>query len=298
MIRFYLPTIKRKMVNILIWIKKRDIYFFKNLTNRLQNNNGYQVDSTNSYQYVSQPENLIAEIPVALVYNGISHTVMMCSPKNLKDFAIGFSLAEEIIQSPQEIYGIDIIESCAGIEVHLEIATRCFVALKERRRSMVGRTGCGICGSERLKNVIKHPAPLKKTLRFNLTLLDHCLTQLQEGQVLRAETGASHAAAFFSEDGQCLALREDVGRHIALDKLLGWHAQNGRPQGFVLVSSRASYEMVQKTATCGIEMLIAVSASTHLAVQLAEECGLTLIGFARQGRASIYHDENRCYFNS
>ncbi len=240
-----------------------------------------------------QVDCLAVETPVALVYNGISHTVMMCTPTELEDFAYGFSLTEGIIDQPSDIYGIDIIASCQGIEVQIELATRCFVRLKELRRTLTGRTGCGICGSEQLSQVTKKLAKLHRTLTFDLNRLDDCLTQIQNAQILGKQTGSTHAAAFFDPQGDLLAIREDVGRHVALDKLLGWHAKAGKPQGLVLVTSRASYEMVQKTVTCGIEMLIAISASTDLAVKMAEDCDLTLIGFARTGRATIYSGEVR-----
>ncbi|WP_386685824.1 formate dehydrogenase accessory sulfurtransferase FdhD [Lonepinella sp. MS14437] len=240
-----------------------------------------------------QMDCLAVETPVALVYNGISHTVMMCTPMELEDFAYGFSLTEGIIDQPSDIYGIDIITSCQGIEVQIELATRCFVRLKELRRTLIGRTGCGICGSEQLSQVTKKLAKLHRTLTFDLNRLDDCLTQIQNAQILGKQTGSTHAAAFFDPQGDLLAIREDVGRHVALDKLLGWHAKAGKPQGLVLVTSRASYEMVQKTVTCGIEMLIAISASTDLAVKMAEDCDLTLIGFARTGRATIYSGEVR-----
>lgn len=270
-------------------ITKMKIGFFKKLTNLQQIENNSQLS-----QFLQQKEEILAvEIPVALVYNGISHTVMMCTPTDLEDFAYGFSLTEKIIDKPTDIYGIDIVESCYGIELHIELATRCFVRLKELRRTLTGRTGCGICGSEQLEQVTKKLAKLDRTLQFNLNLLDCCLDKIQQAQQLGMQTGSTHAAAFFTAEGELLAIREDVGRHVALDKLLGWYANSNQPQGFVMVTSRASYEMVQKVASSGIEMLVAISASTQLAVQIAMDTDLTLIGFARQGRANIYHGEER-----
>lgn len=276
----------------MISISKRELISFKVLTNSLQNTN----NSHPSYKLVTQFDDIAQEVPVALIYNGIAHTVMMCSPSNLEDFAIGFSLTENIIQSPKEIYGIDIEETCQGIEIYIELATRCFVDLKAHRRSLTGRTGCGICGTERLQQVLKPLAPLPTTTKLDLKLLNGCLDIFNQQQSLRQATGATHAAAFFSLEGDLLALREDIGRHIALDKLLGWHARNGAPKGFILVSSRASYEMVQKTATCGIEVLVAMSAATDLAIEVAKNVNLTLIGFARPYRASIYTGDARCFF--
>lgn len=238
-------------------------------------------------------DTLATEVPVALVYNGIAHTVMMCSPQDLEDFAIGFSLTEGIIDKPADIYGIDVVPVCNGIEVQIELATRCFVKLKEHRRTLTGRTGCGICGTEQLDQVSKTLPVLDRTFFFPLTLLDTCLAQLQQAQRLGNETGSTHAAAFFDEQGKLLAIREDVGRHVALDKLLGWHAQAGNPKGLVYVTSRASYEMVQKCVSCKIEMLVAISAATDFALQMSEQSQLTLIGFARKGKASIYCGKER-----
>lgn len=152
-------------------------------------------------------ENLICEVPVALVYNGISHAVMMTTPQDLEDFALGFSLAEGILTDKQELYGLDVIEQCNGIEVQMEIATRQFVALKERRRSMTGRTGCGICGVEQLEQVSQSCKFLQKNDRLqavNPQIFDACLQQLEQAQRLAQQTGASHAAAFFLRRGNCL----------------------------------------------------------------------------------------------
>ena len=267
------------------WITKRTINFIKNLTNPATSDSGIIV--------TERQDTLAKEVPVALVYNDIAHTVMMCSPRDLEDFAMGFSLTEGIIDKPADIYGIDIEEVCNGMEARIELATRCFVALKDHRRTLTGRTGCGICGAEQIQQVYKNVAKLDRTLTFNVRQFDTCLQQLYEAQELGKQTGSTHAAAFFSAEGKLLAIREDVGRHVALDKLLGWHAKADKPQGFIVVTSRASYEMVQKTVSCGIEMLVAISAATDLAVQMAEQYNLTLVGFAREGRATIYSSKER-----
>ena len=245
-------------------------------------------------------DSLIREIPVALVYNGISHVVMMCTPNNLEDFAIGFSLSEGIISNKSEIYGIDIIEQCDGIEVQLEISTRRFVELKEKRRSMTGRTGCGICGVEQLEQIKQSCNLAKKSDRLsniNPLIFNHSLEQLEQAQQLSKETGASHAAAFFSPEGELLAIREDVGRHVALDKLIGWYVANNEPLGFVFVTSRASFEMVQKCVAAGIEMLCAISATTEMAAKMAQENGFSLLGFTRKGKATVYSGTNRLNLN-
>lgn len=245
-----------------------------------------------------QPKNdyLAIEMPVSLVYNGISHAVMMCSPKDLEDFALGFSLTEGIIDKPAEIYGIDVVEVCNGIEVQIELSSRKFMALKEHRRNLTGRTGCGICGTEQLNQVYKNFPKLDRTFQFDVNLLDRCLAALHQNQQLGQQTGATHACAFFDLQGNMLAIREDVGRHVALDKLLGWHAKADKTQGFILASSRASYEMVQKALACGVEMLVAISAATDLAVKMAEAHDLTLIGFAREGKGNVYCGKERLIF--
>ncbi len=241
-------------------------------------------------------ENLIREVPVALVYNGISHTVMMCTPQDLADFALGFSLAEGILENKQQLYGLDIVESCNGIEVQMEISTRRFTLLKEKRRTLAGRTGCGICGVEQLEQVQQNCKIFRKSDRLqdvNPLILNDCLNQLEQHQQLAQQTGASHAAAFFTVEGDLLAIREDVGRHVALDKLLGWHAKAGNPVGFVFVTSRASFEMVQKSLVCGIEMLCAISATTEMAVNIAQENHFTLLAFARKGKSTVYSGIHR-----
>ncbi|EYU15324.1 formate dehydrogenase accessory sulfurtransferase FdhD [Photorhabdus aegyptia] len=234
------------------------------------------------------------EIPVALVYNGISHVVMMASPKDLEYFAIGFSLSEGIIESQHEIRGIDIIANCnGGIELQIELSSRRFAGLKERRRNLAGRTGCGICGTEQLSDVFRPISPLPFTQTFSLSQLDHALSQLTNVQDVGALTGCTHVASWIDPEGKLLGGCEDVGRHVALDKMLGMKAKTGWQQGAVLVSSRASYEMVQKSAVCGVEILFAVSAATSLAVEIADRCHLTLVGFCKPGKATIYTHAER-----
>lgn len=245
---------------------------------------------------LQQPVNdwVAEELPVALVYNGISHVVMMATPKDLEDFAVGFSLSEGIIQSGKEIRGIDIVQGCnRGIEIHVELSSRRFMGLKERRRNLVGRTGCGICGTEQLDEIFKPITPLPFTQTFSLSHLDLALTELKKVQEIGALTGCTHAAAWISPVGQLVGGCEDVGRHVALDKLLGMKHRQDWQQGAVLVSSRASYEMVQKAASCGAEILFAVSAATSLAIEVAQKSNLTLVGFCRQGKATVFTHSSR-----
>nr|WP_304623380.1 formate dehydrogenase accessory sulfurtransferase FdhD [Pantoea leporis] len=238
---------------------------------------------------------LAQEVPVALVYNGISHVVMMATPNDLEAFAIGFSLSEGIIARPDEIYGIDVVPGCNGIEVQIELSSRRFMALKEQRRAMAGRTGCGVCGVEQLDQIGKPLQPLPFSQTFDLANLDKGLAQLRDYQPIGNLTGCTHAAAWMSPQGELQGGYEDVGRHVALDKLLGNRSQQPWQQGAVLVSSRASYEMVQKSAMCGVEILFAVSAATQLAVEVAERCNLTLIGFSKPGRATVYSHSRRLF---
>ncbi|MCS3465943.1 FdhD protein [Citrobacter sp. JUb117] len=242
-----------------------------------------------------QPDVVAEEVPVALVYNGISHVVMMASPKDLEHFAMGFSLSEGIIESPQDIYGMEVVPSCNGLEVQVELSSRRFMGLKERRRALAGRTGCGVCGVEQLNDIGKPVQPLAFTQTFNLADLDRALKHLHDFQPVGQLTGCTHAAAWVQPSGNLAGGHEDVGRHVALDKLLGRRAIEGETwrQGAVLVSSRASYEMVQKSAMCGVEILFAVSAATTLAVEVAERCNLTLVGFCKPGRATIYTHPER-----
>ncbi|MGI3451025.1 formate dehydrogenase accessory sulfurtransferase FdhD [Citrobacter arsenatis] len=242
-----------------------------------------------------QPDEVAEEVPVALVYNGISHVVMMASPKDLEHFAMGFSLSEGIIESPQDIYAMDVVPSCNGLEVQVELSSRRFMGLKERRRALAGRTGCGVCGVEQLNDIGKPVQPLPFTQTFDLAHLDNALRHLPDFQPVGQLTGCTHAAAWVQPSGHLAGGHEDVGRHVALDKLLGRRAIEGEiwQQGAVLVSSRASYEMVQKSAMCGVEILFAVSAATTLAVEVAERCNLTLVGFCKPGRATIYTHPQR-----
>jgi FdhD protein len=234
---------------------------------------------------------LAEEVPVALVYNGISHAVMLSTPDQLEDMALGFSLSEGILQSASELYDIEVVAACQGVEVRMDISSRRFAALRDRRRTLAGRTGCGLCGVESLDAVNRvEGAVVKRGAPVPASAVARALPLMQDAQTLHRMTGAVHGVAWVSPDGELLALREDVGRHNALDKLIGHLARQGidPTSGFVLTSSRASYEMVQKSAAVGIGMLVAVSAPTALAVRLAKDCNVTLAGFARGNRVVVY----------
>ncbi|KFA59392.1 formate dehydrogenase family accessory protein FdhD [Gilliamella sp. Choc4-2] len=246
----------------------------------------------------SQEDIIAIEKPVALIYNGISHVVMMATPKDLNYFAIGFSLTEKIIQNVNEIYSIDIMDTSKGIEVHIELSSRRFSELKQKRRNLTGRTGCGICGSEQIDQVCQILPSIPINDHIVLSDFNHSLSHLRKVQLVGNKTGCTHAAVWLDLKGNFLAGFEDVGRHVALDKLLGFRAiklqKNLEYQhGVVLVSSRASYEMVQKTASCGIEIILAVSAATSMAVDMAKQTNITLIGFFRGDKGVIYTGTDR-----
>jgi FdhD protein len=236
----------------------------------------------------TQSDWLAREVPVALVVNGISFAVMLASPDDLEDFALGFALTEGVLDSPTQLYGVEVVEQGSdGIELRLQVAAACEWRLKEHKRTLAGRTGCGLCGVESLAQVRRRPPPATRTpspaLRVQPQALGHAQRALQEAQAVQHLTGASHAAAWCGLDGTVHLVREDIGRHNALDKLIGAmrRAAHDPAAGFVCITSRASFEMVQKAAAVGIGTLAAVSAPTALAVQTAQASGLALAGFVR-----------------
>ena len=261
---------------------------------------------------VSQATDQVAEeVPIALIYNGVSHAVMLATPQDLEDFALGFSLSEGILQSKSELYDVEIVTQPQGIELRLDVATECFVKLKERRRSLVGRTGCGLCGAESLEQALRLPEklPVKtsnltentkpsinaaSSLVLNASSMVAAFHAIQTKQVLQQATGATHACAWVGSNGEVQLLREDVGRHNAMDKLIGALAKTPqKTDGFVLTSSRASVEMVQKVALAGYNILAAISAPTGLAIRVAEAYGVTLVGFLRENQFVMYTHEHR-----
>ena len=235
------------------------------------------------------------EVPVAFEYNGIAHAVMLASPIDLEDFALGFSLSEGIVDTASQLYGCEETSSPSGITLRLEIAAAAFARLKQRRRSLAGRTGCGLCGTESLQQVERDLAPLPTSAPLRREAVAAAMSQVSSLQRLREVTGAVHAAAWVSADGDVQVLREDVGRHNALDKVIGALTRTGLDPGcgFMAITSRASFEMVQKTAAVGVPVLAAVSAPTSLAVTTAERLHLTLVGFARRQDFVAYSHPGR-----
>lgn len=243
----------------------------------------------------AQDDHVAEETPVALEYNGISHATMLATPADLEDFALGFSLTEGIVDSASDVRGIDLRPECDGIVVELEISSACAVRLRERRRAMAGRTGCGLCGVETLPEVLRDVAPVTADAPVAVGAILQAMRDMRGRQSLHDVTGATHAAGWARPDGSIELVREDVGRHNALDKLIGALVRAGRDasQGMILVSSRASFEMVQKAASAGTGVLAAVSAPTALAIRTAQRANLTLLGFMRQADATIYTHPER-----
>lgn len=240
-------------------------------------------------------DTVVEEVPVALVYNGISHAVLLASPTDLEDFALGFSLSEAILASRAELYDLEVVAGGQGIELRMTIASAAMHALKLRRRTLAGRTGCGLCGTESLDQVLRPVTPVAAGGVVQASAIHAAMQALTQRQALHQATGAAHAAGWARWDGELLLTREDVGRHNALDKLVGAIAHGGLDarEGFAVVTSRASVEMAQKAACAGIRLLAAISAPTAMAVRLAEQCGLTLAGFVRQDRQLVYSHPQR-----
>ena len=235
------------------------------------------------------------EVPIALEFNGISHAVMLATPCDLQDFALGFGLSEGIFEDPTELYGYELNATGLGITLSMEVSSRSFASLKNRRRTLAGRTGCGVCGTETLANVLRPIPSVSSDLDFECTAILAAMRSMRDGQMLNAITGSMHAAAWCDINGEVRLLREDVGRHNALDKLVGALASAGLKvnQGFIAVTSRASIEMVQKAAMARVPLLAAVSAPTQLAVDAALRSGMSLVGLARQNDLVIYAHRGR-----
>lgn len=238
-------------------------------------------------------EQIAEEAPVALVYNGVPHVVVMATPANLDDLALGFSLSEGVIASAAELGGLEIVPEKSGYTAYLSVPAERVAAIEQRRRNMTARTGCGLCGAETIEQAMRDVPRVAFVETIARKSVAKAMQQLPGMQTLNAATGAVHAAGWAATDGQLNLVREDVGRHNALDKLIGALVANNtdRAHGFAVITSRASYEMVQKTAIAGIGLLAAVSAPTGLAVRIARDAGLTLAGFTRGNRFVVYADE-------
>lgn len=238
------------------------------------------------------------ETALALTYNGGTYAVMMGTPQNLRDFAIGFSLSEGVVQSPGEIETLDIVELDDGIELRMWLAASRAQLVNERRRQIAGPTGCGICGIESIAEAIRPAAVVSGGWSFAPHEIVAAMAGVAPLQVINIETRAVHAAAFWAPGRGIIALREDVGRHNAIDKLAGALAQAGisAAEGVVLVTSRVSVEMVQKAAAMGAPLIAAVSAPTALAVRMADAAGITLAAIARADGFEVFTHPGRIEF--
>lgn len=242
-----------------------------------------------------QPDNVIAETPIALVYNGVSFAVMLATPCDLADFALGFALAEGIVTNVGEFELVDVLTTGRGVSLQALIPQARFEALQQRRRSLAGRSGCGLCGIESLDDAVRPVPAVSSSLRVARAAIAAGMRVLAENQPLNAMTGGAHAAAYIAADAPAI-VREDVGRHNALDKLIGAMAADRNTRagdGFLAITSRASWEIVAKAAHAGIAVIAAISAPTSLAIEAADAAGITLIAFARDEAMNVYTHAGR-----
>ena len=240
-------------------------------------------------------DDVACEVPVALHFNDSPFAVLMATPCDLADLALGFSLSEALIADACELRIDAVHESVDGIAIHMRIPEARHAALNDRQRNLPGYGSCGVCGSADIDAVLRAPPRLSRESYIDEAALHRALAALHQQQPLNAATGATHAAGFANRDGGLLLVREDVGRHNALDKLIGAMAARGSDagSGFAIVTSRASYELAMKAAQVGIPLLAAISAPTTLAIALADSANLCLVGFARDGHCAVYAHPER-----
>ena len=229
-----------------------------------------------------------------MVYNGVSFAVMLATPCDLEDFALGFALAEGIVADAVEFELVDVLRTDRGISLQGLIPSHRFAALAGRRRNLAGRSGCGLCGIESLEDAVRPLPRVESGASIRREAIASGMQALAAAQPLNAATGGAHAAAFIAHDGRA-TVREDVGRHNALDKLIGALSATSLrgADGFLAITSRASWEIVHKAAYAGITIIAAISAPTSLAVAAADEAGITLIAFARDEAMNVYSHPQR-----
>lgn len=245
---------------------------------------------------ITTTDRVAEEVPVALIYHGTPHVVMLATPADLEDYAIGFTLSEGYVANADEIRSVEVVQGDETLEVRIGIAWERYTALLRRRRNLNGRTGCGLCGAETIEDAIREFEPTTaQGPTVTVEDLHAAIIQLDGLQPLNSQTGSVHAAAWVLPGEGIQLVREDVGRHNALDKTLGAlvRAKADFNAGYLLITSRASYEMVQKAATMGIGFVAALSAPTAFAVRLAVSSGITLVGFARRDQHVVYANPER-----
>ncbi len=236
-------------------------------------------------------DHVIQEMPIALLYNGVSHAVMMATPSDLEDFALGFSLSEAVIESPDKFTFVEAVQSEQGISLEMLIPQARFDLLIQRQRHITASSACGLCGVESLRAAARAVPSTKTRQQVSVDSIFEALKTLVQSQPMNQYSGGVHAAGFVHHDG--ILIREDVGRHNALDKLIGARVRLALGDGFLLLSSRASYELVHKAASAGIAIVVAISAPTSMAIQLADRCGITLVCFARGEQMNVYTHAER-----
>jgi FdhD protein len=246
-------------------------------------------------QLTHAADQVAEEMPIGLVYHGVPHVVMLATPADLEDFAVGFTISEGLVERPEEIRSVEVIHGAEAADVKITVAWQRFSALLQRRRNLTGRTGCGLCGAETAEDAIRDIMRVGPGPTVSTDSLHQAIEQLGTLQPINARTGSVHAAAWVIPGKGIQLVREDVGRHNALDKAIGALVRSGADisAGYMLITSRASFEMVQKSATVGISFLAAFSAPTAFAVRLAHKTGLTLVAFARRDRHVVYANPER-----
>jgi len=253
------------------------------------------VDRWSRGEVTHAADQVAEEMPIALVYHGVPHVVMLATPADLEDFAVGFTLSEGLVERPDEIRSVEVTYGAEAADVRITVAWERFSGLLQRRRNLTGRTGCGLCGAETAEEAIRELGRVGPGPTVTTASLHDAIEQLSTMQPINARTGSVHGAAWVVPGKGVQFVREDVGRHNALDKAIGALVRSGadRTEGYMLITSRASFEMVQKSATVGISFLAAFSAPTAFAVRLAHKTGPTLVAFARRDRHVVYAHPER-----
>jgi len=241
-------------------------------------------------------DQIAIETPVLIKFNSKKYVVMMASPSDFEDFGIGFTISEGLVESIDNIDSVSFEKLERGVSINIELSHKYVLNIFQKNRNIEGRTGCGICGITEIDNALRPLKPLSiEGLTLNIDLIFSAINRLPDSQNVNKETGSVHAAAFFGLDGKLMGIREDVGRHNALDKLIGCLVRKkiNPSKGFIVITSRCSMEMAQKTISFGCPVLVSVSAPTSLAIDIAKQNRLTVLAFARNKKINIYSDFSR-----